>query len=353
MDLIRDGELYLYGFVGENYWGDGFTASEVLDALTELGPGDISVHVNSGGGYTDHGIAIYNALKAHPGNVTIMVDAMAASAASLIVMAGDLRIMRAASLMMIHDPSTITWGTADDHGKSKEVLDKLGNLMAALYAARSGDEAEDLRVEMKETLWLTPEEAVERGFATGTEDEAATAVAAFDYRVYAHAPEKLCALAQKNRWSLKAALAKKAGAAATASTGQEGDKTLSKEKPAAAPTATTDAATPAAPDQGNHDAIRAAVEADRQRRADILALDEAKGREALAEKLYAQDMSAEQAKDILAAAPKAAAATDIAAYEAERASATGLAQPDGDNKPKAKIDRVGIFAARAQQVKGA
>ena len=90
MSVLVDGELVLYGFVGDSFWGDGFTASEVIDALAELGrDADVTVRLNSGGGYTDDGIAIFNTLTAHRGKVEIVVDAMAASAASVIAMAGD------------------------------------------------------------------------------------------------------------------------------------------------------------------------------------------------------------------------------------------------------------------------
>ena len=66
MSVLIDGELVLYGFVGDDFWDDGFTASEVIDALAMLGhDADITVRINSGGGYTSDGIAIYNALKAH------------------------------------------------------------------------------------------------------------------------------------------------------------------------------------------------------------------------------------------------------------------------------------------------
>ena len=158
------------------------------------------MRINSGGGYADDGIAIYNALKAHRGHVAVVIDAIAASSASVIAMAGDTITMRAGSLIMIHDPAKFTWGNAGDHEKSTEQLNKLADLMADIYAEQSGEDADDIRQEMKTELWLTGEEAVERGFATDTEGGRAKAVTAFDYRVYAQAPKKLVAKAKKEKW---------------------------------------------------------------------------------------------------------------------------------------------------------
>jgi hypothetical protein len=78
MTILVDGELVLYGFVGEDFWDEGFTATQVIDALAMLGrDADITVRINSGGGYTDDGIAIYNALQAHRGEVAVVVEARA------------------------------------------------------------------------------------------------------------------------------------------------------------------------------------------------------------------------------------------------------------------------------------
>ena len=106
MSVLLNGEIVLYGFVGENFWGDGFTARDVLDALADHGrDNDVTVRINSGGGYVDDGIAIFNALKAHKGKVTVIVDSMAASSASVIAMAGEERLMAAAGRHFVDVPS--------------------------------------------------------------------------------------------------------------------------------------------------------------------------------------------------------------------------------------------------------
>src|SRR5688572_19899908 len=123
--LIKNGALVLYGPVGMLDWfNEGFTATEVIEALAEM-EGDITVHINSGGGFAFDGIAISNALKAYDGKVTTVNDAFAASAASIIFMAGEERLMSDGSILMIHNAAGFTIGTAKDHRKGADVLDKL------------------------------------------------------------------------------------------------------------------------------------------------------------------------------------------------------------------------------------
>ncbi|KFC63985.1 ATP-dependent Clp protease proteolytic subunit ClpP [Bosea sp. LC85] len=193
--LYVDGEILLYGDVGDPWgWGDGFTPSDVAKALALHGGADITVRLNSGGGIAFDGVAIYSLLRAHAltgGKVAIVVDGIAASAASLIAMAGDSIEMRAGAMMMIHDASGITWGTAEDHEKSRAMLDKLSGQYARVYADRSGKPEAEVRDLMLAETWFTAEEAVAAGLSTAVLSDAALSTAAFDYRVYAHAPDGL------------------------------------------------------------------------------------------------------------------------------------------------------------------
>ncbi|MBZ7921650.1 ATP-dependent Clp protease proteolytic subunit [Ensifer adhaerens] len=192
--LIVNGELVLYGPVGYwDWWEDtGFNSARVIEALAELS-GDIVVRLNSGGGIAMEGSAIYNALKRHDGKVTIKIDAIAASAASVIAMAGDVIEMPHGTLMMIHEPAGITAGPADEHRRTAAVLDTMTGVFAQLYAERTGLSEAEIRKMMKDETWLSPTEAVAKGFATAaTEAEAAaTADSTFDYRTYMHAPAGL------------------------------------------------------------------------------------------------------------------------------------------------------------------
>jgi ATP-dependent protease ClpP protease subunit len=189
--LIVNGQILLYGDVGLTWFGDGFTPEQVAVALADLGPGDVTVRINSGGGVAFDGVAIYALLKAHEGSVTIAVDGIAASAASLIAMAGDRIEMRRGAMMMIHDAAGVTFGDAAAHEKSADTLDKLSAQYASVYAARSGKPAEDIRALMKDETWFGADEAVGEGFATHVIDDEAAPVAAFDYSVYARAPDAL------------------------------------------------------------------------------------------------------------------------------------------------------------------
>lgn len=346
MTVLVNGELLLYGFVGENYWDAGFTAREVIEALAEVGrDADITVRINSGGGYTDDGVSIYNALKAHKGKVTVIVDAVAFSSASLIAMAGGERIMRKGAMMMIHDPSGGVWGTAQDLESFTKFLQKQAESMAGIYADVTGDDPDDIREEMKTELWLTAEEAVERGFATSVNDAKSKAVAAHDYSVYSQAPERLVAMASKKNWS-HSEIKPKAMASATAPTRQPQETPKMTEK-AKADENTADI------EAAKREAAKTAVTAYQTRRKNVMALEEAKGREALAENLIESDLSEDAIKSALAAAPKAATPQggkpQASTYEQQRISAAaGLAQPDGSTKTetenrtplRASVDRL-------------
>ncbi|MBX9757219.1 MAG: Clp protease ClpP [Beijerinckiaceae bacterium] len=190
--LLINSELVLMGDVGD-IWGDGsgFAPKDVLEALAEHGDGDLAVRLNSGGGRAWDGVAIYNALRAHRGEVTMHVDAIAASAASVIALAGSKRIMRHGAMLMIHDPSAVVVGTADDHRKASETLDKLADVVAGIYAFHTGAKPEEMRELMLAETWMDADEAVDRKFATEAEDLDAEAFSRFDYRLYAHAPDAL------------------------------------------------------------------------------------------------------------------------------------------------------------------
>ncbi|AUQ89393.1 MULTISPECIES: head maturation protease, ClpP-related [Phaeobacter] len=350
MTILVDGELVLYGFVGDDFWDEGFTASQVIDALAMLGrDADITVRINSGGGYTDDGIAIYNALKAHRGDVAVVVDAIAASSASVIAMAGDTITMRSGALMMIHDPAKFTWGNAGDHEKSTEQLNKLADLMADIYAEQTGEDAETIREDMKDELWLTGEEAVTRGFATDTEGGRAKAVAAFDYRVFARAPKKLVAKAKKEKWSFEA-VARNAASAAQSPDHEKETPTMAKKPVAADGTSVS---------QPSEQEVQGITAADVKARIKAITGDDAaKGHEVLAQHLaFDTEMPTEEALAALKAAAgdttavKDENAPDPAGYQASRSAASELAQPAGSptGKAQAPINSGSVYARRARK----
>jgi ATP-dependent protease ClpP protease subunit len=161
----------------------------------------LNVRINSGGGIADEGVAIYNTLKNHDGKITVYVDGIAASAASLIAMAGEDVVMRTGSVMMVHDPMMLSIGNADDMEKAVEALNAIGDSMAALYSEKTGRKATDIRAEMRDELWLTPSEAIAKGYANRTDAETAIEASAFDYRAYTKTPEPIMALSDSRAWS--------------------------------------------------------------------------------------------------------------------------------------------------------
>lgn len=188
-------EIVLYGSVGESFWGEEhFTARQVRDQIKGK-TGDLTVRLNSGGGIATDGQAIYTALRDHPGEVTIIVDGVAASAASLIAMAGDRIVMRRGSWMLVHDPAVLFGngrGTADDHRELAGFLDKVGDAYAEVYAYKTGKDRDEARAIMRAETVYVGAEAVTAGFATEYEEDTdAAASADFDYRLYAHAPQPL------------------------------------------------------------------------------------------------------------------------------------------------------------------
>lgn len=187
-------EIYLEGSVGAAFWPEDphFTTAGIRDMIR--GQGDLTVYVNSGGGIASEGLAIYHLLKDHPGAVSIVITGVAVSAASLIVMAGDTVTMRSGAMLMIHDPA-VGWtegrGTEDDHRAVADMLAKLSDGYAAIYAEKAGITAEAAREIMRAETWYTADEAIAAGFADAVDEADLQAAAAFPYRVYANAPQPL------------------------------------------------------------------------------------------------------------------------------------------------------------------
>lgn len=157
--------VYLYGYIGESFWGDGTSAIDFARELDAITAPIIDLHINSDGGLVSEGLAIYNALRDHASRVEVKVDGLAASSASWIAQAGDLITMNRFSQMMIHDGLMITIGNADDHREAADLLDKMSGNIAAIYAARAGGTPASWRAAMKAETWYSAEEAVAAGLA--------------------------------------------------------------------------------------------------------------------------------------------------------------------------------------------
>ncbi|MRX70852.1 Clp protease ClpP [Bacillus lacus] len=161
-------EITIYGDIGDSWFWDSTSAADVDNALKEAGNNDLVIHLNSPGGSAFDGIAIYNRLKAHKGKVTINVDGWACSAASIIAMAADELIMGAGAMMMIHEASTIVWGSKTNMRKEADMLEKLEDGIIDIYMLKAQKEREEIRTMVNEETWFSANEAVEIGFATST-----------------------------------------------------------------------------------------------------------------------------------------------------------------------------------------
>jgi ATP-dependent protease ClpP protease subunit len=158
--------IRIYGDIGDSWWGDSVSAKSFSDELEEMGNlSSIELHLNSPGGDAFDGVAIMNVLRDHAAHVTVIVDGLAASAASIIAMAGDTVVMGRGSQMMIHDAASIGFGNAAELRKAAQVLDSISDSMASVYAERAGGTAGDWRAVMAEETWYGAEEAVEAGLA--------------------------------------------------------------------------------------------------------------------------------------------------------------------------------------------
>jgi ATP-dependent Clp endopeptidase proteolytic subunit ClpP len=159
----------------DSFWG--VSPADIVKQIADAdGAEGLDVYINSPGGDAFGGLAIYNALRMFKGEVTTTCMALAASAASLVYMAGSKRVMMEGSMLMIHDPSTLAYGNADDMREQADVLDAVAEQFAAVYAARSGKDKDEVRQLMKDETWMSAQEAVDAGFAT--EISAAEPVAA-------------------------------------------------------------------------------------------------------------------------------------------------------------------------------
>jgi ATP-dependent Clp protease protease subunit len=170
------GGMDLYGIIGADWFGEGITSKMVSDSLKAMGAvSAIDVNINSPGGDVFEGRGIYNLLKEHKAAVSVHVIAEAASAASLIAMAGDEISMAEGSLMMIHRASGLAYGNVDEIGELVKLLNIVDDTMVRTYAARSKNSEKDVRAWLEAETWMTADEAVARGFATKSEEPAKVA----------------------------------------------------------------------------------------------------------------------------------------------------------------------------------
>lgn len=161
-----DNVITMFDVIGEDYWsGGGVTAKKVSAQLRAIGDRPVEVQINSPGGDMFEGIAIFNVLREHPQDITVKVMGMAASAASIIAMAGNRVEIGAASFVMIHNCWVMAMGNRHDMQQTAEWLEPFDQAMVDLYAQRTGQKAADVAKWMDAETFMSGTQAIERGFA--------------------------------------------------------------------------------------------------------------------------------------------------------------------------------------------
>lgn len=164
-------DIYIFGDITSWEWLESDVSSYTLSKeLQGLDVDVINVHINSYGGEVAEGLAIYNTLKNHKAKVETICDGFACSAASVIFMAGDTRVMNPASLLMIHNVWTSTAGDANELRKTADDLDKITSASIAAYKEHTNLSEEEIKAMLDNETWLTPQEALDKGFATAIKD---------------------------------------------------------------------------------------------------------------------------------------------------------------------------------------
>lgn len=161
-DSPDEAEMLIYDEVG-GWWGT--TPDSVVEELRAVTSPNLRVRINSPGGSVFDGVAIANALRLHPANVTVQIDGLAASIASVIAMAGDRVVMTPQSQMMIHDASGLCMGNSADMEEMGQLLDLQSDNIADCYAERAGGTREEWRACMQAESWYLAQEAVDAGLA--------------------------------------------------------------------------------------------------------------------------------------------------------------------------------------------
>lgn len=164
----EDNSISIYDVIGEDFWtGEGVTVKRIDAALRKIGNRDVVVNINSPGGDVFEGIAIYNRLREHPAQVHVRVMGLAASAASIIAMAGDRIEIGEAAFLMIHNAWVMAIGNRNDMREVAEFLEPFDAALRDVYVQRTGGEADEIAAMMDAETWIGGRASVDKGFADG------------------------------------------------------------------------------------------------------------------------------------------------------------------------------------------
>ena len=157
--------LFMNGVIAEDSWFDDDVTPALFKDELNAGTGDITLWINSPGGDCVAAAQIFNMLSEYPGKVTVKIDGLAASAASVIAMAGTEVWMSPVSMMMIHNPATVAWGDHAEMKKAMELLDAVKESIINAYVRKTGQSRAKLSHLMDAETWMDANKAVELGFA--------------------------------------------------------------------------------------------------------------------------------------------------------------------------------------------
>lgn len=159
-------EIVIYSEIGENFWGEGVSAKSFSAELKELPESvkQIDVRLNSPGGCVFDGITIYNRLKHHSANVTVYIDGLAASIASIIALAGDEVILGEGALIMVHKPMAGVCGNSADMEAMIARLDDVEEQLVGIYKRKTGLDRSEIKSMLAKETWIEANEALEMGF---------------------------------------------------------------------------------------------------------------------------------------------------------------------------------------------
>jgi len=190
-----DGDTTIVDIYDEIGWF-GTGAAEFVKDLRQITTPKIELHLNSPGGDVFDAVAIYNGLRQHRAQVHVIVDSLAASAASFIAMAGDKITAMANAMLMIHDPLGLVIGNAADMRELADLLDKHGDNIASIYAGRAGGKVEDWRAAMLAETWYLADEAYKAGLVDEVDETDGRPIEdAWDLSVFARPAEPSVAAA--------------------------------------------------------------------------------------------------------------------------------------------------------------
>jgi ATP-dependent protease ClpP protease subunit len=354
----KGAEIVIYDEIG----AFGIPAKAFLDELKALGPvAELTVRINSPGGSVFDGVAIYNALKRHDAAITVWIDGIAASIASMIAMAGDEVVMSENAMLMLHDPSGLVMGTAADMRAMAEALDKMKAGMVAAYRDKSGREDAEIEALLAAETWLSAGEAVALGLADRVEQPVKMA-AHFDLSRFRNPPPQLAALAatpspQEDDMSdakktssrkpdavdVKAAVGPAIEASAEPTAAEQGDRPAESAEPAPTPAAADEPQVTAAQSSAqviDLDAVRAD-----ERRATLAYVSEVHELCAIARR---GDLAAGFVAKATPVAQVRRALLEARAAEDEATAIRSHVRPAVTEPAQPAIDTAAIYAARNQ-----